>query len=424
MGKSDSSDVAQATTSTASQADSWTSRRRLLTALGGGTPDRVPINTYEMAGRNRRDWYNNQPSYRSLMDFIRTHTDCITNWNPRPATDRYTCEERFLCSDFPVEIENHTETVGDFECTTRICHTPKGDLRSVAQVAGDVYTTWPVEHWCKSIADVDKALSVPYEPAHYDAADLPRVRSELGSPCEITPGGSAAPDLSSIPQGEHGLVMATIGDPAYLAADLMSFQDYLMWAFAETDHFARTVEIVAERVMENLRRQLDCCVLDFYRIVGPEYFTPPYLPPEMFRRFVVPHVTKMVGLIHARGSGSKVRLHCHGKIRHVLDMILETGCDGIDPCEPPPDGDIGLDEVKRHCQARGVSVWGNIELNLLEQGTPEEIRAEVRRIMSQAKAGGGFVLTSTASPINIPLSPKTEENYKVLINTALELGRY
>jgi len=381
--------------------NSWTSRRRLFTALCGGTPDRVPINTYEMAGRNSRDWYNNQPSYRRLMEFIRANTDCITNWIPRPATDRYTCEERFLCSDFPVVIETHTESAGQFEQTTRICHTPKGDLRSVSQVEPDVHTTWNVEHWCKGTADVDKALSVPYEPARYDASDLPRVRAELG---------------------DHGLVMATIGDPAYLAADLMSFQDYLMWAFGETDHFARTVEIVAERAMENLRRQIDCCVLDFYRIVGPEYFTPPYLPPEMFRRFIVPHVTKMVRIIHERGG--KVRLHCHGKIRHVLDMILETGCDGIDPCEPPPDGDIELDKVKRRCQARGVSVWGNIELHLLEQGTPDQIRAEVRRVMDQAKTGGGFVLTSTASPINIPLSSKTEENYKVLIDTALELGSY
>jgi hypothetical protein len=80
----------------------WTSRRRLLTTLSGGVPDRVPINTYELAGRNSRDWYNQQHSYRALMDYIRAHTDCITNCNPRAATDRYTCEERFLCSDYPV----------------------------------------------------------------------------------------------------------------------------------------------------------------------------------------------------------------------------------------------------------------------------------------------------------------------------------
>ena len=385
----------------ATPASAWTSRQRLLTALSGGVPDRVPINTYELAGRNSLDWYNIQPSYRGLMDFIRAHTDCITNWNPRTATDRYTCEERFLCSDFPVEMETRKETVGEFERTTSICHTPQGDLQSVTQTTPDIYTTWRVEHWCKTLADVDKALSVPYQPADYDAADFARVRAELE---------------------DHGLVMASIGDPAYLAADLMSFQDYLMWASLETTHFARTVDILAGRVMENLRRQLDCCVVDVYRIVGPEYFTPPYLSPAMFKRFIVPHVTEMTRLIQARGG--KVRLHCHGRIGRVLDMILETGCDGLDPCEPPPDGDIALDEVKRRCLEKGVSVWGNIELKLLEQGMPDEVRAEVRRIMSQAKEGGGFVLMPTAAPINLPLSPATETNYRVFIETGLEFGKY
>lgn len=379
-----------------------TSRQRLLAVLAGQLPDRVPINTYEMAGFDSRDWYNQQPSYQPLMEFIRRHTDCITNWNPRPATDRYTCEERFLCSDYPVEILEREEPLSDGQRRiTRICRTPKGDLRSVSIVSPDVYTTWRVEHWCKTIADVDKALSVPYEPARYDASDLPRVCAELG---------------------EHGIVMASIGDPAYLAADLMSFEDFLLWVFDETEHFARTVEIVSERVMENLRRQLDCCVVDLYRIVGPEYFTPPYLPPAMFARFVVPHVRRMVELIHARGA--KARIHCHGKIAQVLDPMLETGCDAIDPCEPPPDGDIELDEAKRRCHAHGVSIWGNMELRRLEQDTPGQIRDEVRRIMEQAKEGGGFVLMPTASPINVPLSPKTEANYRAFIEAGLEFGQY
>jgi uroporphyrinogen-III decarboxylase len=378
-----------------------TSRERLLAAMSCQPTDRVPINTYELAGRNSRDWYNNQLSYSSLMDYIRAYTDCITNWNPRPATDRYTCEERFLCSDYPVEIDRRTETTNEFERVTSICRTPKGDLRSIKHTAPNVFTTWQVEHWCKDATDVDRALSVPYEPAHYDASDLARVRAELG---------------------DHGLVMASVGDPAYLAADLMSFQDYLMWAAVATDHFARTVEIIAERVMENLRRQLDCCVLDVYRIVGPEYFTPPYLAPAMFRRFVLPHVTEMTRLIHSRGG--KVRLHCHGRIGLVLDMILETGCDGIDPCEPPPDGDLELNEVKRRCQAKGVSVWGNMELKLLENGAPAEVRAEVCKLMNQAKEGGGFILMPTAAPINVPLSPATEANYKAFIDAGQEFGRY
>jgi uroporphyrinogen-III decarboxylase len=129
----------------------------------------------------------------------------------------------------------------------------------------------------------------------------------------------------------------------------------------------------------------------------------------------------MVELIHARGG--KTRLHCHGKVGRVLDMICDAGVDGLDPCEPPPDGDIELDEAKRRCVARGVSVWGNLELKLLEQGSPEQVRAEVRRVMEQAKEGGGFVLMPTAAPINTPLSPKTEANYRAFIEAALEFGK-
>jgi uroporphyrinogen-III decarboxylase len=258
-----------------------------------------------------------------------------------------------------------------------------------------------VEHPCKSLQDVERALSVPYEPGRYDAADLPRVLAELG---------------------DRGIVLASLADPAYLAADLMTFQDFLGWAFEETEHFERTVETLAVRVLENLRRQLDTCVVDAYRICGPEYMTPPYFPPRFFERFVAPHVLEMTEMIHRRGA--KVRLHCHGRIGRVLDLILGTGCDGIDPCEPPPDGDLPLEEVKRRCAARGVSVWGNLELKLLEGGTPEAVRAEVRKILDQAKDGGGFVLMPTASPINVPLAPQTERNYRVFIETGLEHGRY
>jgi hypothetical protein len=91
---------------------------------------------------------------------------------------------------------------------------------------------------------------------------------------------------------------------------------------------------------------------------------------------------------------------------------------------PVPDGDIEVDEVKRRCQAHGVSVWSNIELKLLEQGRPDQVRAEVRKIMAQTKAGGGFVLIPTAGPINVPLAPRTEANYKAFIDAGREFGRY
>ncbi|MGD0091739.1 MAG: uroporphyrinogen decarboxylase family protein [Planctomycetota bacterium] len=373
---------------------SWTSRRRMLAALACEVPDRVPVCTYELVGYNSHAWENREPSYAQLMERIRAATDCAAMWGPGS-------NQRFLGSAFQSPLETKEERRGRFAHTTTILHTPKGALRHVSEHDPDVHTSWEVEHWCKNTADVDKALSVPYVPPTYEAGDYPRISNEVG---------------------EHGILMPSLSDPAYMAAALMKFEDYVLWVFEETEHFARTVEVLAERVMENLRRELSVCVADLYRICGPEYMTPPFTPPRMFERFMVPHVSAMTQLIHQRGS--KVRLHCHGKIGRVLDMILATGCDGTDPCEPPPDGDIELDEIKRRCAARKVSVFGNIELKVLENCTPQEVRETVRRAMAQAKAGGGFVLMPTAAPINVPLSPATEANYMAFIDAGLEFGKY
>ena len=384
------------------------SRQRLTATLNGQLPDRVPISTYELVGYNSQSWENNDPSYKRLMDAIREKTDSICMWDPTPTgKDQADSEDQralasnvFLETAYPVEIDETTWRDNKATITQKTLHTPKGDLTQTTKVVDDVHTIWQVEHWCKSIADVEKALSVPYEPVDYDFSDLPRIKNELGN---------------------HGIIMTTIPDPLWLAADLMEFGEYTLWAMMEKDHFQKTVEIMHERLMENLRRMLDVYVVDLYRIAGPEYATPPFLPPKLFNRYVIPYVTEIVELIHRYGG--KVRFHSHGKVGRVLDMILETGADGLDPCEAPPDGDIPFSEVKQRV-GNQMCLFGNIQLKLLEYGTPDQVAEEVRLCMDAAKAGGRFVIMPTAAPINVPLQLKTEENYLRFIDTALEFGKY
>ncbi|MCL4507452.1 MAG: hypothetical protein M1434_13690 [Chloroflexi bacterium] len=369
------------------------SRERLLTALACQVPDRVPISTYELVGYDSRSVENNDASYDVLMQAIREKTDCLAMWNPAS-------NERFLGSAFPVELEATSRREGDRLITHTVMHTAMGDLSQTLTRIDDLNTIWQTEHWCKSSADVDIALALPYVPVEYDPADFHRISREVG---------------------EHGIIMASLGDPLLMAAELMEFGEFTIWAATETEHFARAIRQLHERCMENLRRMLAVNVVELYRICGPEYATPPYLPPALFERFVVPYVAEMVDLIH--GAGARARLHCHGKIRHVLDMILATGADSIDPCEPPPDGDITLAEVKQRAAGR-MCVFGDLELKLLEHGSAEEVTAFVKSCMDAAKAGGGYVIMPTAAPINSPLAKKTEQNYIRFIDAALEYGRY
>jgi uroporphyrinogen-III decarboxylase len=307
---------------------------------------------------------------------------------------------RFLESSHPVEISRESSRQGNTSVFHSTIHTPKGDLTETSTCTDGVHTFWQTEHLCKSIDDVEKALSVPYEPVEWNAGDYQRIKTEVG---------------------DNGIIMGDAETPLLQAARLMSFEDYLVWAKTETEHFARTVAAMHERNMENLRRMLEVNVLDLYRICGPEYVTPPYLPPEFFGRLELPYLKEMVELFH--GKGAKVRIHCHGKIARILDMIRETGAEGLDPCEGPPDGDITLAEVKRRV-GKDMCIFGNIQVKLLEQGSEDEVETTVKECMNAAKEGGGYVIMPTASPFSTPLPEKTARNYIRFIETALQYGRY
>ena len=98
-------------------------------------------------------------------------------------------------------------------------------------------------------------------------------------------------------------------------------------------------------------------------------------------------------------------------------MIVEMGADALDPVEAPPSGDITLAEVKRLYGAR-LCLMGNIQLSDLETLPPDAMRRLTQETLAAGATGGGFVLMPTAAPISADLSPVTERNYEVMIETA------
>jgi len=375
-----------------------TSRERLLAVMAGRPTDRVPISTYEMSGWDPSSWYNQRESYRSLMDLARERTDCLYMAGlPGPdfghAPDRY---------------EWHERRDADKVFITSTWHTPKGDLIARFRRDDSVHTQWTLEHRLKNLDDIDKYLSMGWEIKNTpDLSDFARAQRDLG---------------------DHGIMMPSLGDPICEGADLFEMGEFLIYALTDLDRIRYFLDAIHERQMAWLSAAMEAGVRAgvnwrevMFRICGPEYATPPYASPELFAVLVTPYLKQMSDLLHRYGAN--VRIHSHGKIAKVLDEIMKTNPDGLDPIEPPPDGDIELDEVKRRIGDR-VTLYGNIELKLLEHGKIDQVRDFVIRTMAQAKKGGRFVSMSTASPINDPLSPQTLDNYRVWIDTAREHGVY
>ncbi len=119
----------------------------------------------------------------------------------------------------------------------------------------------------------------------------------------------------------------------------------------------------------------------------------PLISPHYFSEYVNPYNRKLVD--RAKQLGLKVVRHSDGNLWQLLDILLETGYDGINPLEPH--AGMHLKKVKQYCGDR-ICLLGNIDcLDLLPSGTPEEVDVAVRQAIEDAGEGGGLIICSSNS---------------------------
>lgn len=200
------------------------------------------------------------------------------------------------------------------------------------------------------------------------------------------------------------------------AAYLCGLDNLLMWFALEPELAHGLLDVVLETNIASARRAIRAGV-DVV-ILGDDYAqnTAPMMSPAHFDEFVGPRLKRMVEAIHEEGA--LCVKHTDGNIWQILDAILAAGPDAINPLEPVAGMDMA--KVKAYCGDR-VCLMGNIDCGeLLSNGTPEQVRAAVRDCLAAGAAGGGFILSSSNS-IHSSVAPG---NYLAMVRAGRELGAY
>ena len=179
----------------------------------------------------------------------------------------------------------------------------------------------------------------------------------------------------------------------------------------------RYMEATTEGALTLLRAQL---AMGVDGILGAEdwcFGKAPLVSPEMFRRFMAPHLKRIVEECHR--FGVPFIKHLDGNTTVLLDTLVgEVGIDGLHSIEPPAGMDIG--QVKRKYGAR-ITLLGNIDCaSLLSFGSRGEIVEAVKEILRQASPGGGHVFASSNS-IHSGVSPET---FWTMMDAVREFGTY
>jgi len=144
-----------------------------------------------------------------------------------------------------------------------------------------------------------------------------------------------------------------------------------------------------------------------------------FISPDLYRDFVLPCESEIIAAI--RRQGKHVYIHTCGSIDDRLELMCESGASGLECLDPPPVGNVDLEDAFRRIGDR-MFIKGNIDsVNTLLVGDDEKVRNDVRKIIETGKnKGRGFIL-STACSI-APLVSK--ERITMLSEMISEFGIY
>ncbi|MBT7701766.1 MAG: hypothetical protein HN700_15875 [Verrucomicrobia bacterium] len=371
-----------------------TRRERVMASLRGETVDRPPVSFYELNGLDERpadvDPYNiySHPSWQPLIELTRERTDRIVMRGVAYAS---------MTPD-PIEELSATETVtrDGSRITTRRVRAGGRTLTTRTRRDQDVNTVWTEEHLLKDIGDLHALLAVPPAPmeGQVDPSRVLRAEEALG---------------------ETGIVMIDTPDPLCLAAGLFDMAEYTIIAMTEPPLFRELLERFAATLLPKTEAVAKALPGRLWRIYGPEYASPPYLPPHLFREYVCRYVTPMIEAIHRYGGYA--RIHSHGNLQAILPDIVSTGADGLDPIEPPPQGDMELCDVRAR-YGKELVLFGNLEIADIENLPTDLFAEKVKRALDEGTAGEGrgFILMPSACPYGRELAPLTMKNYETIID--------
>jgi uroporphyrinogen decarboxylase len=138
--------------------------------------------------------------------------------------------------------------------------------------------------------------------------------------------------------------------------------------------------------------------------------------PKSFDEFFYPYFVKVI-----RGfkeMGLLVIKHTDGNIWSIIDKVVESGIDCLDPLEPRAGMDIASAKKK---YGNRIALKGNVDCaETLTFGSKEDVIEETKQCLRDGAPGWGFILSSSNS-IHSSVKP---ENYLAMLETLYKYGRY
>ena len=361
-----------------------TAKQRLLIALDGGIPDRLPV-----IGHYVMPWYlEKYMGGISVEEFYDTcgwdPVDHPTYHRPDESKGEYYdplqkeigfLESRRICTD-NWRIEAETLEGRDYPSTRFRFVTPKGTLSMVLEI--DQYTAWVTEYPVKEKKDIEvigqyvTAPKCDVELVNRDA-DAYGQRGLITSYicCFDVFGQPGTWQDACCLYGTENMIMATYDDPKWV-------HEFLKILYKRKNIYIESLEGAKYDILE----------------LGGGSASSTVISPKIFDEFVAPYDSRLIETAHR--VGQRILYHTCGGMMPILENITAMNPDAMETFTPVGmGGDVDLAEARRRIPQDICMIGGFDQLHYFNDCSPEDTRAEVKRCFEAAGKKGSYILCTS-----------------------------
>lgn len=345
---------------------------------------------------------NPQDAARVISPFL-PHPDVVAStlaWLHLPITGDFVADEIALSQHLGYEPMFMTECSGLIfnwqidesrsteRAATRVIRTPKGEwLRRSTRAE----VPWSDESGCPVNTPMDHAMLVAVceQVSDQEHAMREYFRAWRGR------------------VGDRGVIVLGHPHPAWLGYQISPSNIFYHWNDNQ-DEYVRSMDAVLHASLY----VMSIAVQEGIDFMSDSSYGLEMTSPALFAAMDLPYIRAFSTWTHDHGSLFWYH-NCGFTRKLIADGTFNTlGADVIETIAPPPEGDNDLAESRRSLDRR-ICSKGNLNLQLLRDGSPGQIAAEVH---SMAKAVRGYAhIVSTADAVLPGTSP---ENIVAFVNAA------
>ncbi len=143
------------------------------------------------------------------------------------------------------------------------------------------------------------------------------------------------------------------------------------------------------------------------------------ISPNMWREIFKPRYKEVFDELKKTNPDIIIAYHSCGSIRPIIADMIEIGLDVLNPIQPKA-LDMDLADLKK-TYGKEIAFFGGIDIqDVLPNGTPEDVRVEVKKKIRAAGEGGGYLLAPAHN-----IQPDTPfKNIFTLFESVKEYGKY